>query len=846
MNILFRHTLGSISRNPVQSVIVVVSTAMITACVLICLCISSMFEQISSGWINMNFAGASLLVNTSDLEPAEEYLESYSDIIVGTIYSQKKSETVISATDSVRVNIITTDDLANFDRLTEAEMLSDCTNATDYPAAHISKAFSEAANVGLGDIFSVTSGQTYVVTAICNNTGRYFDQLVVVCVCEPAPDVPFKPGNLGVYLKDREATDETGAYIADRMAEDLNVIYDKETCAQSNADYTDALTDDSVEGSMKMMTVACVAITLIMACLLYASFSVIVRGRVNELVKFKAAGATPAQSALILLTEASFYALIGGLVGLGVGKGLISYLDTLLGEIAVGAAIVTEAYKYPLAFIIGALCGIAACILPALRMSTKSVRRLLGGDERLTRAVPWWVALIITVATGAMAVAMFLVPNEVLIPVSVIFIAFTLVWVITVIPHLLKMGCAFSRLVTRPGAGYVSECAAPRNNSVNATLTMLAALIAFITLGTSIIEIVNYTTISASDRFGGDFIVTVDRPSGKTDPVTYGTDVLNECLKADGVTEGYLTVTCGSLEVTPLDYDTEPEKVSLVDYTVTDANALRYLSKNIDDETIRRFAQTEHPVILPVALVNKYGYEIGDTVVLWIKTSEGVFRIDNDFTLVGVDNTITSWDNCIFTRTESVTLDGELRYSDIILRLSGDSGKFVSIRDAVDSDAVSIFKRDGYFPAEGGDKLDSSRLISIFTTIVYSIAAMGLVNLIVITAGERRREFDVLRLCGMTFRDAVRYIVTETAVLSFIGFVSGLVFAILTNYSSKGIALIIDKYIVPDIFPLRILFIAAAATGIFIVLWALSHVITFAQISSDKYRRREDRLLRSD
>ena len=37
MDILIRHTLNSVLRNPVQSLIVVASTAMITACILVCL-----------------------------------------------------------------------------------------------------------------------------------------------------------------------------------------------------------------------------------------------------------------------------------------------------------------------------------------------------------------------------------------------------------------------------------------------------------------------------------------------------------------------------------------------------------------------------------------------------------------------------------------------------------------------------------------------------------------------------------------------------------------------------------------------------------------------------------------
>ena len=69
-------------------------------------------------------------------------------------------------------------------------------------------------------------------------------------------------------------------------------------------DVTQADADKSVRGSMQLMSVAAAVITIVMACLLYSSFSVILRGRVNELVKFKAAGATPMQAKLILRTEA--------------------------------------------------------------------------------------------------------------------------------------------------------------------------------------------------------------------------------------------------------------------------------------------------------------------------------------------------------------------------------------------------------------------------------------------------------------------------------------------------------------------------------------------------------------
>ena len=62
MNILLRHTLASIARNPVQSVIIMISTAMITACILVCLCISSMFEYTTSLWANKYYVGSQMVI----------------------------------------------------------------------------------------------------------------------------------------------------------------------------------------------------------------------------------------------------------------------------------------------------------------------------------------------------------------------------------------------------------------------------------------------------------------------------------------------------------------------------------------------------------------------------------------------------------------------------------------------------------------------------------------------------------------------------------------------------------------------------------------------------------------
>lgn len=602
---------------------------------------------------------------------------------------------------------------------------------------------------------------------------------------------------------------------------------------------------DSVRGSMQLMTIAGTVIIGAMACLLFSSFSVLVRGRVNELIKFKAAGATPMQSALVLLAEAAFYAVIGGLVGLVFGKLLIGYLNGLLSENFAGAAIVTEAYKYPVAVAIGTVCSLAACVIPALRMSLKPIRSLLGGSERISRMVPRPYAYVLSFVTFAFALALFFVPRNALVPIAIIFIVFSLLWMITVIPRLINGACSVLKRITRPNAGYIAECAAPRNAAATSSVSMLAALIAFITLGMCILDAVGLTSESATVRFSGDYVVQV---SGVSSGIVNPYEELERCLAVDGITDGMVLESVTGVYLAYADgtvIDSDPLDASVSTYALSHGKDMAFCSTVYDSSAAASFDNAEQPIIITSYLANKYGISIGDSVMLIRFVSEGMMPLDGLFTVVAIDETVTSWDQQVFVKAGTLTIDGETVRGSFELRLNG-SGDFSELRNEIDTENATLFGRDGYVPAEGIDRLNYDRLISVFSIIVYSIALIGLVNLIVITAGERRREFDVLRLAGMTPGNAAQYILTETAFLSAIGCASGLAFAFFCNRASAAIAQIINKYIVPELFSDRIFVITAAATSIFVLLWIVSHIIAFAQVSTARYRRREDRMLRSD
>lgn len=850
MNILFRHTLSSVTRNPVQSLIVVASAAMITACMLLCLCISSFFEYSTALWAENYYVGAEMIIYTSRTheDEVEEWFDAHSEDIEAVSMTAELTLAASSDTATVQVMNIFTDlgGLDGFDAVIGAEILERTENTTPLPSAHISQDSADILGVTLGDTFEVKGEGEFFVEAIAANTKRYYGNPTPVIACET--DMSEQTSlRYCVWFKDAYGTAPDGRENIEVFSEELTAIIGNESGVQTTA--RDSLADGqaSVENSMRLISIAAAVITVVMACLLYSSFSIIVRGRVNELVKFKAAGATPAQSAFILLVEAALYSVIGGLLGLGVGEGIVAMLNSVA-ETAY-AVIVPVAADYILALLIGAACGIASCVIPAVRMSAKSIQSLLGGEERLSKTVKLPVAIVIAALTLAFSVAMFFTPLSARVPVGLIGLALIFVCSVTVTPLVLKGVCALAKRITRPGAAYISECALPRSASVNSAYTMLVALIAFIWLGSCLIDVVELTSLPSSVRYNGDFIATVDYT------YTSPEEELERCLQTDGITGGAV------IRITHNIYLAYPDGTFVGDNLVDAAIFINAVEKGADinyccleplaDGIAERFdalkAEGGHPAVIVRFLADKYGFEVGDEVSVIVNSHLGYRPMVNNFTIVGIDDTETSSDYLLFVHADDLVAEdvGALP-SVVLLHLDGDPTRFAELREKIDGTNVTLYTREGYFPVERAAAGDAGEMLSVFSVIIYIIAAMGLANLVVITAGERRRELDILRLAGMTPQDAAKAVIAETAMLSLSGFAAGLVLAFFANASTVAIAQIVDRYILLDPFPLGMLAVAGIGAGIFALLWALSHFAAFAQISSKRYRTRDDRSLRAN
>ncbi len=843
MNILFKHTFSSLTRDPMQSVIVVISAAMITACVLLCLTITSIFEINASLWANYSYGGADMLVVLphEGKATAEGWLSENSDVVSGYVVTGESVVYVLSENDTVHASVmaVSEGELRHFDEFTDAEVLEYRKNSSALPSAHVSRAFAQALSLSLGDTFEVKGMGNFCVEAICNNTMRYFGNARVAFAVETELS-PFQTIRFSVKFRSPDRICENGVSELDNCAEALRELLGNRNAVRTEGAEKLADAALTVQNGKNLLAVAGAVVIVVMACLMYTSFSVIVRARVNELVKFKAAGATPPQTVLILLAEAAVYALIGGLVGLGIGAVLIARINSLIAVTIAGNAITATVGDYLLAFFIGGMCALAACALPSARMSLRSVRALLGGEERFTKMTPIPAVIVSMCATIAFSVSSALAPASLRLPLAFTAIVCALICLILTAPRLLQAFCALTKRMFSKGAANIAASAAPSNASVSASFTMLVALVSFIWLGMSLVDIVGYTGVAATSRYTSD-LVAVSTASDMSDA-----EKLDLFLSVDGISDGAAIrflygYRFASADGTPVD-----EELFLL--AVNSAKGLDYctakpLGENILAEFDEMAANGKRPVVISRFLAEKYGFEVGDELTILSSALRNVFG--DVFTVAGVDDTVTSRD--YFAAIYFGDLPDDIaQQSTAIFYLNGDADLFPAMREMIDSENTTLFKRDGYYPLEDADNMDTEGILSVFSAIIYSVAALGLLDLIVITANSRRREFDVLRLAGMTANNASSYILTETAILSVGGAASGFLFAFFANSASRGVAQMVDLYLPYIPFPARMAATVAIGAGVFALLWALSHALAFRSLARGGYRKREDVRLRSD
>lgn len=829
MKILFKHTLYSIKKNPLQSFIMLISVMIVTACALLCLNISSIFRQTAELWEPLSYGNADYLISANadytykdeygNIVPSsrqfDEIEEFFSAVGVGWLRYNGSDSFLETEDHTVRAKSFIVRDLDEINRISEARIVAETAPSETLNNAFVSIKFAQLTGLAPGDTFSVKGDEkSYFVRGVCDNYGLYYGGDVVrVIIEDPYSWAHSGSGTFGIYLPDGFGNEEFEAlFYAEKNDGRLRAA---SLLTGPISSYIPMI-DESVENSMKMITIAAAAIGAVMSVLLASSFTVIVRSRSEELIRFKTAGATPVQASVILFTESIAYSLIGGSLGLCVGRLLILYLENALHKTLLTSTIAVTPISYLWSLLIGIGIASLSSLIPAVRLGIKPIRELTGGKSKIARRPLWFIAVIGGAVSIAGIVWIALTEYETA-PVFLLIAGLAILipgLMPTIVYGISKLSEKFPSCLT---LGLIS---AGRNHGVRSAAVVTTALIVFVSFGASVLSIVNYSSYSTYIRLTGDYSIDISSAKAGNDRYAIAEQVLDTLKGLPYVEDAAIIKDSGaSIENT----GTGNVLKNLRLYAVESSADLHFVAPDCPEELFEAFDSTPNAAIVSSALAFAYGMRPGNDIRIFV---DSLFEADHSkepFKIIGVDETVTGNDQMLIIKYSDFD-----EYGNLSVSVNADPVHFQELKSLLDTDVVTVMYRQDDFSAEGMDKIQVGNLLPTFLFIIYGIAAIGLINLLLISASGRRDEFAVYRMGGADMAKGALYIGAESLEIGVTTFAAGFLLASVVRLTAKGIGAIIGKYTFPVIFTVDALIFAAVGSAIYMVTNFVVNMVYFA------------------
>lgn len=812
MKILLRHTLRSVKDNIGQLIVILLTVTVVSAMFFVTLTIGGLFTNLQTslksrlgGDTDISISGG--VFSTAKLE---DFSVAYADDIdyIDT-YLQIPALFRPSDGGESKVVLCEATELNNFSlRHNNLPVYKSYEFSYGYPEIWIGRSFAEENNIEVGDnveIYMETYGEkrTLTVTYIFENVG-YFANSVINNVLMDYSAV----GNKGIVnlanIKLKDGADK-GA-----VMEKLGAFFEGATVGDS-VDYAEI--NRIVSSNQRLLNVALVFVTALMLFILFTSFLVIAKKRVNELNLFRAAGASPMQIIAAMLAEGLIYGFVGAVLGAALGRiGLGIAADAVIPNFP--DAITFGFSDYAFSILFGTAVSGAGSVVPVMIAGKKTVRKGTSdtaGAVKKRSPIPF---LISAAATAGFAIAVGVLKNSEAV-LTVLLIASAAVFAFFAVPYVLKF---ISFLIGKIRAARVGSMGVKRN-PVSQTLSGMTAFIMVFTFVTvSIVNVIIGAVTPFNARFNSDFVI---ESASKEDL----TELKKEVERVYGV------VSANIYFYDTFIYGTDTQNREYTVYGADNAAALKNISQGIDDETMERFDKELHPLIISYDLVKRFGISVGDKIKLTL-SDEGEFgkTLYDEFTVIGVDYTTTADDRIMIIRNSSFRIDGkdyvpenQIIFVDTNKDVPNDY-LYMDLRDRCESKFCYVLNFEDWAYATSVGIRGVGTLLRILQAIVGIVALIGVINLTIVSLLERKKEFNVFRAAGMDGKLYLNTVVSESFIIALSGAIVGTLLSAIVNLLMPSFAIIIDRLTVTRIFPWEIAVIAATSIAVYVLIYVFSAV----------------------
>lgn len=517
------------------------------------------------------------------------------------------------------------------------------------------------------------------------------------------------------------------------------------------------------------------------AFLIYNAFSMTILERTRELGLLRALGMTRGQVLTLVLTEAGVLAIFGSLLGVGFGLVLARGLIALLGAVVSTeiTALSVPAGGLAQSLVVGGLVTLGSALAPALQGARTSplealrVKAEAGGRPRLLGT---WVGLALIFIAWAMLYQLPWRP-EVGFAAGSFAILLLMLGATLLVPRVVGVAEWLARPLARLvfgnegmlGAGNVRRATGRTALTVAALLVGIAMVIATNSLAGAFTHDI---TAWVETALGGDLYVRAPMPMREQ----FGRQ-LAAVPGVAGVTKiRYFTVKVAPSAIPP-DSLAEADLIfaALDPATYRSVGEFQFAANQGDPEANwARFAQGD-ALFISTVVADRFGVAQGDTLRLITRRGEHDFYVaavavdftGQGFIVSGHWNDMRRWFGQ--SGVDRFTLAVAPGYTTAQVRAEIED-RYQASRN------VSVETTDEFKAKILTLATESFRLFDVLGLIGVVVAALGVVNTLMMNVLERQREIGSLRSLGLTRWQTTKMVLAEAATLGVIGGVFGLGF----------------------------------------------------------------------
>ncbi|MBQ8178511.1 MAG: ABC transporter permease [Clostridia bacterium] len=823
MKAFIRHILRSAESEKGQVAVIIITIAIVTAMVFVAFSMYDVFFNLNMAEYDRVAEGADMLLGDNfggggvfSKARLDRVLNAQPEGEIKDITYFAKTPSILKTKTESKSVLVEATDLEEYignHQIKYVEIFDENTPSPDIPylesagysSVIVGENFALESNIKAGDMVEVylpTYGMytTLIVRAVALNEGIFGSTADMNIL------VDFEAiGNQGqinaVYIN---FTDD--AYF-EKYEELFATYFPAVECGEGNG-YSEVVS--IVTNNTLLFSIALIFLIATLMLILFTAYLIVSRNRMSEMIIFKSAGATPMQVAFIMLSEVLFYSLVGGAVGLMLGRIAMGVVSTSLLPMA-PHAVTYPVWKFIVSYVISIVVSVLSTLVPIIQVSKKTVRELSSNGFKVSKAVKPLTLIISSIIVVGISIAYAFLSGIALLVMSVALIIAIAFWIYCAIHFVTKLIGTLVKKISKGGATYIAGISVTRSSAMQTVTTLIAVVIAFSFLITQVVGIVKDATIPFRERYSADYVVLSQSGVEIADFDT----IKGTALEIDSID--------GAGWFSTVDYYLPDGENDFTVYGVNDYWTLEHCTTGLDSEVKSRWQNTDNPIVLNQNIVMMLDVEIGDEVT-FSPVHEDFKSEKHTFTLVGIDKSISQWDMVAYCN-HSFTYRMTNR-ANFLITADGTqtADTFVELRDAIEGlELPSTFALtyDEWAYAEQESFQGVGPLMTLLQVLVWLISLMGVANIAIVTVYDRRAEYRLYKLSGMSSSDYIKFSFGEGVVSGLSGGILGFIAGYAVNMLVPSLGSIIQRYKGFAIMPLELVITFLIGVGAFLLLWML-------------------------